>query len=217
MKLEPCEIIRKNFIAQRKSLAPAEVEKLSSGAIQRFLKLFSFPLLSGKEALRVGLYRALPSELDLSSLEPELLNRGCLLHYPRVVTSGNHKKIEFVQISDLNADPRIWKTGSFGIQEPHPDLEPVHPESLDLVFVPGVAFGESGERIGMGAGYYDRFLPQALNALRVSLAFDFQVALKLEQKAWDQPVHWVITEKRSFQMPFVQRWLQNRVKERVLP
>ncbi|MEO5968729.1 MAG: 5-formyltetrahydrofolate cyclo-ligase [Bdellovibrionia bacterium] len=217
MKLEACEIIRKSLLAQRKSLAPADVAKLSYGAIQRFLGLFTFPKPKHEQTLRVGLYRALPSELDLSALESELLNKGCLLHYPRVVTSGGHKKIEFVQISNPQVDPLIWKTGSFGIQEPHPDLAPVLPESLDLVFVPGVAFGESGERIGMGAGYYDRFLPQAPNALRISLAFDFQVASQLEQKAWDQSVHWVITEKRSFQMPFVQEWLQNRVKERVLP
>ena len=216
MKLEAGEIVRKNLIAQRKSLAPENVARLSSEVITRFLQLFSFPKPRGEEILRVGLYRALPFELDLSTLESELLKRGCLLHFPRVVTQGEQKQIEFVEISDLNRNSRLWKTGTFGIQEPHPELESVLPESLDLVFVPGVAFGVCGERIGMGAGYYDRFLPQAPDALRVALAFDFQVIAQLEQKAWDQSVHWVVTEKRSFQMPFVQEWLQNRFKERTL-
>ena len=213
MKLEAGEIVRKNLIAQRKSLVAEDVARLSSDAIGRFLQLFPFPKPSGEELLRVGLYRALPLEINLSDLESELLKRGCLIHYPRVITHAEHKQIEFVEISDLKSDPRLWKTGKFGIQEPHPDLKSVPPESLDLVFVPGVAFGESGERIGMGAGYYDRFLPKAPDALRVALAFDFQVSAQLEQKAWDQSVHWVVTEKRSFQMPFVQEWLQNHREE----
>src|SRR4051812_34278923 len=97
-------------------------------AVERFLKLFSVPGLFDNQALRVGFYRALPSELDLSSLESEFRKRrGCLLHYPRVVTREAGKVLEFVQVSDLKPNPDLWKTGSFGIQEPHPNLTCVLP------------------------------------------------------------------------------------------
>lgn len=216
MKSEPGEVVRKNLIAQRKALPAADRARLSLTAIQRFLQVFSFSQLAAKSKLRVGLYRPLPSEFDLSHLEFELLKHGCILHYPRVTLHGEQKQIEFVQVSDLKLESNLWKAGSFGIQEPHAELKSVPPESLDLIFVPGVAFGESGERIGMGAGYYDRFLPHAPEALRVALAFDFQVLPQLEQNIWDESVHWIVTEKRSFQNQFVEEWLENRLKARTL-
>jgi 5-formyltetrahydrofolate cyclo-ligase len=209
MKSEAVEIVRKNLIAQRKALAATDVVRFSSAAVGRFLDSFSIPKCLDNRHLRVGMYRALPFELDLSLLESELLRRNCVLHYPRVVNGGAHKQIEFVQVSDVGSDSDLWTTGSFGIQEPSGHLPPVPAESLDLIFVPGVVFGESGERIGMGAGYYDRFLVQAPDALRVALTFDFQVLPQLEQNPWDQSVHWIVTERRSFKMPFVQYWLQN--------
>src|SRR5205814_995342 len=82
-------------------------------------------------------------------------------------------------------------------------------KELDLVIVPGTAFGERGERIGKGMGHYDRFLTKVPRALRVSLAFDFQVLSRLEQNPWDQPVHWIMTETREFRTPFVDRWLKS--------
>ncbi len=184
--------IRDQVVAARKSLTPSQIEQRSEQAVHRFLG--EIKVLGSLKNRRIALYRAMPSELSLKFLESFFLKSGAKLHYPRV-KNPNEKALELVEVAD--PDTAIWHSGFYGIQEPPPGLEPIDPSTLDIVWVPGVAFGISGERIGMGAGYYDRLLSKCPQAVRVSLAFDFQLFEKLNQESWDQPVDWILTEKRD--------------------
>ena len=84
--------------------------------------------------------------------------------------------------------------GLYGIKQPafHPDRV-VDPKDLGLIIVPGLAFDQSCNRLGRGAGYYDRFLaalPEGIPSL--GLAFDFQVVDRLPLEAHDVPLTGVI-------------------------
>lgn len=52
---------------------------------------------------------------------------------------------------------------------------------LDLIIVPGVAFTKTGDRMGHGMGYYDRYLQHCLEysssrkPLTIALAFNEQI------------------------------------------
>ena len=71
------------------------------------------------------------------------------------------------------------------------------PGLLDLIVVPGVAFGPDGSRLGMGAGFYDRFLSErAPQAHRVALCFDCQLVPEIPVEMHDQRVEAIITETR---------------------
>ena len=71
--------------------------------------------------------------------------------------------------------------GAYGIPEPRVDASRVIlPQDLDLVIVPGVAFDRAGNRLGRGAGYYDRFLSALPSTTAtVGLGYDFQVVPSL--------------------------------------
>ena len=71
--------------------------------------------------------------------------------------------------------------GPYGIKQPAYSIDGVvDAKDLDLIIVPGVAFDKRHNRLGRGAGYYDRFLaglPEDTPSL--GLAFDFQMVDEL--------------------------------------
>lgn len=77
-------------------------------------------------------------------------------------------------------------------------INSIDSKDIKLAVIPGVAFDIYGNRIGMGKGFFDRFLGAASNNIfKVSPAFDFQVieeAIPVDE--WDQKVDIIITETR---------------------
>ena len=83
------------------------------------------------------------------------------------------------------------------IPEPK-SLRYIEENEIDIVIVPGVVFDIYGNRIGMGGGFYDKFIGKVKGkVITVSPAFDFQVLdEKLPVSSFDEKVDIIITEKR---------------------
>ena len=64
---------------------------------------------------------------------------------------------------------------------------------IDLVIVPGLAFTIRGERLGFGAGYYDRFL-SAFSGNTVSLVLNVQLVTSLPLAVHDQTVNHIFSQ-----------------------
>src|SRR5690606_10988543 len=130
-------------------------------------------------------------EIRILKLEKPLHSMGAILHYPRM---RDRKNIEFVRVEEGFSGP--WEVTSNGIEEPPRRFPPVDPNELDWIFVPGVAFSVQGNRIGLGRGYFDSFLSQNRRALRLALAYEFQLIERISAHSWDQKVDWILTENR---------------------
>ena len=100
---------------------------------------------------------------------------------------------------------RLWslddlEPGYRGISEPKAALrrEPgriVDPKLIETVIVPGLAFDVNGNRLGRGAGFYDRFLPKLPPTTTViGLAFECQVFESIPTEPHDRPVDILVTE-----------------------
>ncbi len=95
---------------------------------------------------------------------------------------------------------RLWTKGAplaeakWGIQEPRDGAE-VFP---DLLFVPLAGFDRRGNRLGYGAGFYDRTLKR-LRAMRpviaVGLAYGVQELPEIPSEPYDEKLDYVLTER----------------------
>lgn len=95
--------------------------------------------------------------------------------------------LAFAPVEDLDD----LEEGPLGVPEPAgPALDPA---DLDLVLVPGLAFGEDGARLGRGGGYYDRFLEDH-EGWACGLAYRFQLRETIPAGPGDVPVDAVATE-----------------------
>lgn len=82
----------------------------------------------------------------------------------------------------------------FGIGEPAGD-EYTDLASVELIIVPGVAFDHTGNRMGRGRGFYDRLLKTTPNAMKIGVAFNFQMLDEIPTEEFDVKMDLVISEK----------------------
>ena len=85
--------------------------------------------------------------------------------------------------------------GPLGLRDLPKGYDTVSPEKLDLVLVPGVACDREGNRLGMGAGYYDRYLVHVPFEKRIAALWDFQVAEAIPSEPFDERMAKIVTDK----------------------
>lgn len=184
--------IREQVRARVAAASPADRARWSAGACVRLAAADAFGAAGS-----VMIYWPLPPELDVSGIARAALAAGKRVCLPRM--DWESKRISPVEIADLGRDLVV---GRYGIQEPGPD-RPVFPlDKVDLIVVPGLAFDITGNRLGRGAGFYDRFLAETgMAAATCGVCFEIQVMDRLPTDDWDIPLNFLATEDRFIEIP----------------
>jgi 5-formyltetrahydrofolate cyclo-ligase len=135
------------------------------------------------------MYVPLPDELDVWPALHALHDDGRRVVLPRSIRDGH--RVECVVVTDLEQG---LAAGTFGIPEPVGGDELAASE-LDVVVSPGRAFDRAGNRIGRGAGYYDRFFKrEGFRAFVCGIAYDCQMFPAVPAARHDVPVAGMVTE-----------------------
>jgi 5-formyltetrahydrofolate cyclo-ligase len=178
--------LRRALLAGRAALAPAV-----RAAAQRHIlnEIARLPAL--RPGAAVGLYVSRGSEVATESIRALARSRGCRVFLP-LITDRNNFQMEF------HADHgRPLRQNWYQIGEPIGGRIIAAP-ALALVLMPLVGIDNAGNRLGNGAGYYDRWLAFRRGTrgspLLVGLAFECQRQAFIEPQAHDVPLDGVITE-----------------------
>ena len=191
-EIQPNRALRARYRAQRRQIGLEHQAQHAEAATRAVLT-------SGlmHRARRCGLYfaQATDGELDTLPLLSRLWAAGKTVACPVVGARGD---MDFYQVKPGTP----LSLNRYGIPEPRTrgqrSARYLNPLSLDVLFLPLVAFDDGGNRLGLGAGYYDRFLgnlPEKLRPLTVGLAHEAQRAKEgLVRQPWDIPLDAIATE-----------------------
>jgi len=178
--------LRTNVIRKRKDLSDSELKEKSNN-----IKKIIFKMKEFKEAETILFYISYDNEVDTHQMIKDCISVGKIVIVPR--TDRLRRRIVLSELSNWNH----LEYGEYGILEPKKEfLQEISIESIDLMFIPGIAFDIHGNRIGHGKGYYDRLLKNPHNAIRVGLAFELQIVDNIPAEAYDVKVNKIVTEER---------------------
>lgn len=140
-------------------------------------------------ARTVALFASLPTEPDTAGLIQNALAQGKQVVLPRICGQD----LEWIRVKD-SGGTRTRSTRFAQLEEPAGG-ERIAPGKLDLVLVPGLAFGFKGERLGRGGGYYDRALAALPGrVVRIGVCFHYQLHAEIPRETHDQAVHRVVSD-----------------------
>ena len=172
--------------AARRALSPEQRAAANAALCARLWQLDAV-----QNAQTILLYAAFGGEVGLAGFAAEAARRGKVLAYP--VCGEN------CSLTAAVPGPDGWETGLYGIRTPVLERSVLlEPEQLDLVLVPCTAFDAACRRVGMGKGYYDRYLPRCRNAVALGVAFEAQRVPEAAADEQDRRLDGFVTERKVY-------------------
>lgn len=137
-----------------------------------------------KRGLTVAAYVPLGGETDPAAFVDAARAAGCRIALPHVTDKAHPMRF-------LHWDGHTLLKGPLGLLQPPADALEAMP---DVILTPMLGFDRRGNRLGQGAGHYDRAFATLPDAWRVGIAWSVQEVEALVADPWDIPLHAIATE-----------------------
>ena len=187
--------LRNQARQKRRALDPRQRSDASERICQRIAASKSF-----RNARRIALYLPMDGEVDCLPLLETALGAGKQIFLPQL--PGRYPRAMNFALMDAQTTLEPGPLGT--IQPARGSRIAVSAREMDLVITPLAAFDPLGNRIGMGAGYYDRtfsFLAHRkhwISPRLIGVAFECQKFPSVPIDRWDVPLWSIVTEDGSY-------------------
>lgn len=178
--------LREIYISKRKNLLPDFIT--NSG--YKIVDIYKTSFLTGLNNFMS--YIPIKNEAPVNELNRALINNGKTVSVP---LTENNDSLTPVIYSDFNNTV----LGKYNIPEPKVK-NIMDPNEIEVVFVPGVVFDKSGNRIGYGKGCYDRFLGKG-TYIKIGVCYEFQIVDNISSiENYDVKMDYLLTEKDLYEV-----------------
>lgn len=173
----------------------AELRKTLKNARTHFTGVAEASLKTAQNILACDAYRkakhimgylAFGNELSVDYVLSQALSEGKQVFVPHMISENEFVPARLAEFGSFKFD-------SYGIRCVPPPVIIIDSKIIDLVLVPALACDKNGNRMGMGAGCYDRFLPQ-VNATKIGVVWEALLLEELPRDIWDVPLDFVACE-----------------------
>jgi 5-formyltetrahydrofolate cyclo-ligase len=171
--------LRADLRQRRASIRDDERSTLNQRITQRILQSELW-----QNATDVALYLAFNREADITGLLEQAGDKN--LYLPAI--SGDDMQFQVV------TEQMRFETLSYGLQQPKFIPDTPRPR-IELYLMPLLGFDASGNRLGMGGGYYDRYFASDHQGIRAGVAFACQQVRQLPSDPWDVKLQHIFTDQ----------------------
>ncbi|MGR6862338.1 5-formyltetrahydrofolate cyclo-ligase [Aliivibrio salmonicida] len=183
--------IRQSIRLDRNALSPHEQTQAAKDLV---LQCANDPYI--QKAQSIAIYLSVDGEIDTSLLIEWLWQQGKSVSLPVIhpFSKGHLLFLQYYPTTTLLLN-------KYQIPEPKLDKTQVVPvNALDIIITPLVAFDHTGNRLGMGGGYYDRTLvnwhQSQTGPIPIGISHSCQQVDQLPIESWDVPLPRIITPKQ---------------------
>lgn len=170
------KVQRKELLAKRRALTLIQKNEYSAVITKKIVELEEY-----KNSQICFLYASMPDEFQTKELIVNALKAGKQICLP-YITDKNMKIMQATLIKSLDE----LVVGAYNILTvKEENLRIVKPQDIDFILVPAVGLDKKGYRLGMGGGYYDRYLVKAINAKKIAAVYDCQLVDEVIKDDYD--------------------------------
>ena len=179
--------LRKNLRKQRRAVNPFQQKQSEQAVLNQLIRIPEF-----QQAHKIGLYLHAFGEIHTHKIMEYCFAHGKAVFLPMICNMN--QRLTWVQISQHQYRSKRFSHHPLGMKEPMA-ARGLHVSKLDVLIMPLLACDDTGTRIGMGGGFYDKTLATAAKRpYRLGLAHDFQLLhCNIQREAWDQPLDGLLT------------------------
>jgi len=197
-------LLRSAMRERRRKLQSAELATADEQLAANIVRLIQSKQLIQND-VRIAGYLATDGEIPLQTSFEKLRNQGLKTYVPVI-------RDEILKFAPLTPQTSLH-TGKFGIAVPVCDeTDLLEADSIDIVLTPLLAFDATGNRLGMGGGYYDRTFAylhpdnniatdadsRVSEQLFIGVAHAFQKTDHVPIESWDVPLQYAVTDQEIY-------------------